>query len=54
MSASPAFKVPISGWSTRSVPPASIVRDEKRKTAHITSGGMARRRVTARREIDPL
>ena len=54
ISASPAFNDVISGWSTRSLPPASIVREEKRKTAHITSGGNAMSRVTARREIDPL
>jgi len=54
ISASPSFKAAISGWFTRSLPPASIVRDENRKTAHMTSGGRARRRVTARREIEPL
>ena len=54
ISASPAFKAAISDWSTTSLPPASIVREEKRKTAHMTSGGRAISRVTARREIDPL
>jgi hypothetical protein len=53
MSASPAFKAAISESSKTSLSPASIVREEKRKTAHITSGGNAMRRVRASREIDP-
>jgi len=54
ISASPAFKPATSDWSTTSLPPASIVRDEKRKTPHMTSGGIAMRRATASSEIEPL
>ena len=54
ISASPAFKAATSDWFTRSLPPASFVRDEKRNTAHMTSGGRAIRRVTARKETEPL